>query len=225
MKWFRVAKDASTTRHVVVSLLQMLCFWGTFLFVLPAVVLAASNWLGVPALGSPAPRLVGGIAFALASCLGVWSAWTMARLGRGTPLPLAAARQLVLRGPYRWLRNPMALAGIGQGVAVGLWCDAPLVVLYALAGSLLWHFVARPPEERDLAARFGPAFAAYRAAVPLWLPRWLPRAGERWLGVGLVVAAALLLAGLADPLPAWPRATYTALLVLPALVLIDRQRR
>jgi protein-S-isoprenylcysteine O-methyltransferase Ste14 len=70
----------------------------------------------------------------------------------------------------------MAVAGIGQGVAVALWLGSWVVLLYALAGAVLWHVAIRPAEERDLAARFGSAYRAYRSAVRLWLPRLRPYA-------------------------------------------------
>jgi protein-S-isoprenylcysteine O-methyltransferase Ste14 len=65
----------------------------------------------------------------------------------------------------------MAVAGILQGIAVGVWLGSLGVLGYALAGAVLWHLVARPAEERDLLRRFGPAYEQYRAAVPLWWPR------------------------------------------------------
>ncbi|MBK7951112.1 MAG: hypothetical protein IPK00_20700 [Deltaproteobacteria bacterium] len=58
--------------------------------------------------------------FALCGSLGLASSATMAIHGRGTPIPLDYPRELVVLGPYRVLRNPMVVAGIGQGVAVGL---------------------------------------------------------------------------------------------------------
>ena len=41
----------------------------------------------------------------------------MAVTGRGTPLPFDAARDLVVSGPYRLVRNPMVVAGLTQSLA------------------------------------------------------------------------------------------------------------
>ncbi|WP_341873828.1 isoprenylcysteine carboxylmethyltransferase family protein [Leucobacter coleopterorum] len=82
------------------------------------------------------------------------------------------ARQLVVTGPYRFVRNPMAVAGVSQAVAVGLMMNSWLVVAYALCGSLVWNWIIRPLEEADLAERFGAAFEEYRAQVACWIPRW-----------------------------------------------------
>lgn len=48
----------------------------------------------------------GALAMIAASALGLWSGATMA-----LPLPSATARKLVIAGPYRYVRNPMAVPG------------------------------------------------------------------------------------------------------------------
>jgi hypothetical protein len=151
----------------------------------------------------------------------------MALRGRGTPLPLCAAREFVTTGPYRHVRNPMAVAGIAQGVAVGVFFDSSLVVLYALAGAVLWHTAIRPPEERDLLARFPAAFPAYRDEVPLWVPRLVSPRVERLLGTALLLAAATLAAAwtsaAAERPTGLPSPAVAAALALAALVLLRRR--
>jgi protein-S-isoprenylcysteine O-methyltransferase Ste14 len=95
----------------------------------------------------------------------------MSTRGSGTPLPSAATTRLVTSGPYRFVRNPMAVAGIVQGVGVGLTLQSWLVVLYAIAGSVVWNWFVRPVEEADLTAKFGNEYLAYRAQVRCWIPR------------------------------------------------------
>ena len=56
----------------------------------------------------------------------------------------------------------MAVAGIVQGVAVGIILQSWLVVAYAVAGSLVWNYAVRPLEESDLRKRFGDEFQQYR---------------------------------------------------------------
>jgi protein-S-isoprenylcysteine O-methyltransferase Ste14 len=121
-----------------------------------------------PAFAAP----VGVAAVTLASILGVLSAVAMSTLGRGTPLPSAMPNRLVIAGPYRWVRNPMAVAGIVQGAAVGLILSSWLVVVYAVAGSLVWNYAVRPLEEADLERRFGQEFVRYRDTVRCWVPRF-----------------------------------------------------
>src|SRR5699024_12773340 len=111
-----------------------------------------------------------------ASARGLASAAARARIGRGTPLPSAMPHRLVVAGPYRWVRNPMAVAGIGQGIAVGLLGQSWLVIAYALAGAVLWHLLVRPEEERDLASRFGADYEIGRASCRGRVSGWSLRA-------------------------------------------------
>lgn len=172
---FRPARRVEGNAPLVATLLQMLAFWTLFLVVLPLpMIWLERRWQVAVALPETARllTLTAGVALLLAaSLLGVASAVTMARLGRGTPLPGAMANELVIAGPYRWVRNPMAVAGIAQGAAVGLLGASWLVILYSLAGGVLWHLLVRPEEERDLAARFGEGYARYSARVRCWVPR------------------------------------------------------
>jgi protein-S-isoprenylcysteine O-methyltransferase Ste14 len=166
---YRPAPPARPAWNLSKTVLQTAVFWALFLWLLPWALSAAERALGLPQLAPQ--RAVGAIVFALGGALGLCSGAVMALVGRGTPLPLDTARELVLAGPYRFVRNPMATGGIAQGIGVGLWLGSPAVVLYALTGAVLWHVAVRPGEERDLLARFGEAYARYRAATPLWLPR------------------------------------------------------
>lgn len=196
MTWFRVAPEASTRQNVVTTLGQTAVFWFVFLWLLPALLVRISRALALPPIGiAAAGATPAAIAlFTIASALGLTTGWCMAALGRGTPLPLRTARELVTAGPYRWVRNPMALAGIAQGFAVGLWRDDVLVAHCALLGAWLWHVGVRGFEEADLEARFGAPFRAYRGRVPLWVPRFLSRPVEGILGAASAAAAIGLLA-------------------------------
>lgn len=174
MKLYRVAAPGSIARHVLATLAQVAVFWSTFLWLLPELVTKVARRWELPRWEQGWLAPMGILGFVAMSCLGLASAWVMSTRGRGTPLPMDTARELVVAGPYRFVRNPMALAGIGQGVAVGVWRGEPAVVAYALLGGFAWHFVARPSEERDLLERFGERYALYRRHVPLWRPRWRP---------------------------------------------------
>ncbi len=195
MKWIAVATEAPTSHHVGKTLAQILVFWCVFLGLLPWLVWHVEQWLDMPAMEVTSHRLLGSIVFVLASTLGLATGLTMAVRGRGTPLPLCTARRLVIVGPYRVVRNPMAVAGITQGLAVGTFIDSWLVLLYALAGAVLWHLCVRPAEERDLEQRFGDPFQAYREKVPLWLPRLTPWQIERVIGWLLVLGAVAMWSG------------------------------
>jgi len=95
----------------------------------------------------------------------------------GTPAPIAPTRQLVVGGPYRYVRNPMYLAVtaviVGQALALG----QPALLLYAAAVGAAMAAFAHRYEELTLQRQFGAQYEAYRRAVPAWWPRrhpWQP---------------------------------------------------
>ena len=91
--------------------------------------------------------------------------------GAGTPSPVAPTDRLVVGGLYRYLRNPMYVAVLvaiaGQALLLGSW---RVVAYWLLAAAAMVSFV-RWYEEPHLLRRYGPDYAAYRRAVPGWVPR------------------------------------------------------
>ncbi|GAB3620414.1 isoprenylcysteine carboxylmethyltransferase family protein [Glutamicibacter endophyticus] len=171
---FRKAPIATTRAHLLRTLRQMAIFWIVFLALIPAMIWYYEHRL---ALGAPWHSAVAGFGYGLlilGSVAAIWSAATMSRLGDGTPLPSAMPTRLVIAGPYRWIRNPMAAASITQGIAVGLIVGSWLTVIYALAGAAVWNWAIRPVEENDLHERFGASFHSYQEHVACWIPRLTP---------------------------------------------------
>jgi len=93
------------------------------------------------------------------------------RRGRGTPAPYDPPRELVVAGPYRYVRNPqyvgVVLVVLGEALLTGM------VVLFGYAAlfAVGYHLFVRYYEEPTLGRLFGEQYARYREAVPRWLPR------------------------------------------------------
>lgn len=178
----REAAIARPSRNVAKTMLQTTGFWLTFLLLIPLAILKFDQWSGLDRWSFHHPWAIAtGVGlFVVAGALGLTSGVTMAIVGRGTPWPFDCPRDLVIAGPYRHVRNPMVVAGLLQGVAVGLFVGSPTVIVYSLLGAPVWNAFARPWEEADLERRFGDSFRDYRTSVRCWLPRWTPyqRLGE-----------------------------------------------
>ncbi|QDT40284.1 hypothetical protein Pan241w_03400 [Gimesia alba] len=151
---------------------QTVIFWSLFLLVIPAALIWLESILGCPAFRFNGQRVLGVILFVLGGSLGLTSGAMMGIYGRGTPLPLDTARHLVVVGPYRYVRNPMAIAGLTQGAAVALFCGSWLTLGYIIVGFFLWNYYVRPIEEQDLLHRFDRAYADYQRSVRCWIPCW-----------------------------------------------------
>ena len=172
----RVARPAGVRTNIVKTVIQSLTMWFIFFLAAPTIVYRAETLLGLGRyrLHSPMWKAVGIMFFAAGWVLAWASAIFMVVHGEGTPLPVDAPRKFVCVGPYRYVRNPMALGSIVQGIGVGLYRRSPLVVAYAVLGALSWNYIARPWEEHDLERRFGAPYARYRTSVRCWIPALRP---------------------------------------------------
>ncbi|MEO8648687.1 MAG: isoprenylcysteine carboxylmethyltransferase family protein [Acidobacteriota bacterium] len=171
---FRKAKNSTTSWIVTKTLSQIVVVWTIILVGLPYLITAVESKLGISHLHFPFQKPISAILFVGLSSIGVYAAYIMSKVGRGTPLPLDHAHKLVVSGPYRFVRNPMAVSGVGQGLMVALFLGSPLVAVYALMGSAIWQFIFRPLEEDDLAVRFGGEYEEYRRNVKCWITRATP---------------------------------------------------
>jgi protein-S-isoprenylcysteine O-methyltransferase Ste14 len=126
--------------------------------------------LGERAFASPFSFL-GILPLALGVALMLWCWRDFAVRGRGTPAPFDPPRSLVIAGPYRWVRNPMYVAGMLVLLGEAANFAEPRLLLYGLAFFLVTHLFVVLYEERTLRRRFGAEYDAYRAAVHRWIPR------------------------------------------------------
>jgi protein-S-isoprenylcysteine O-methyltransferase Ste14 len=171
-----VAQPARFRYNMAKTLAQMLIMWSIFFGLGPAIVYRVEGTTPLKRyrFASRGWRVAGAVAFLLGWALAEWSAVVMVRDGHGTPLPADAPRDLVVAGPYRYVRNPMAIGSFAQGFAVAMFIGSPLVALYVLGGSIGWNYLVRPWEELDLEERFGAPYAHYRDTVRCWIPRTRP---------------------------------------------------
>jgi protein-S-isoprenylcysteine O-methyltransferase Ste14 len=168
---FRRAPVRSARANLLWTAAQAAVIWILLLGVLPILIVALERRVGIPGFQFSHQSMVSSVLFLAFSVLNVVSGGLLAVRGKGTPLPAACPRELVVAGPYRYVRNPMAVAGIGQGISIALWLGSWSVLVYSIAGAIFWHVLLRPAEERDLFNRFGREYEPYHRDVPLWLPR------------------------------------------------------
>ena len=110
---------------------------------------------------------IGAGALLLGACI-----WEFTRSGRGTLSPVDPPRELVVRGLYRYVRNPMYLSA--TLIVLG-------EVLLTRSRGLFWYwaiwFAAANLfvigyEEPYLLGRFGSSYLRYKERVGRWVPRF-----------------------------------------------------
>lgn len=143
-------------------------FIGVVLIYLPA---RALSWAGVarPERIGP-PQLIGIVVSLIGAAIAVWCILSFAVLGRGTPAPFDPPRRLVVRGPYRYVRNPMYL-GAGLALAgAAIFYQSHALIAYAFLFLLAMHAFVIWYEEPTLGRTFGQDYEAYRRQVHRWWP-------------------------------------------------------
>jgi protein-S-isoprenylcysteine O-methyltransferase Ste14 len=141
-------------------------FLGVFL---PARLLQSAGF--TPPAAVHAPQIAGMVLGIAGGALGLWCILAFVFIGKGTQMPLDPPRHLVVRGPYKFMRNPMY---VGAGLALvgaALYFVSVELVMYSAALGVLAHVFVIFYEERVLAEKFGPEYDAYRRQVGRWVPR------------------------------------------------------
>jgi len=147
-------------------------FIGFVLVFLPAQVLSGAGVARPARFG--APQLAGLIVGAAGAAVAVWCIVTFAFLGRGTPAPFDPPRRLVVRGPYRYVRNPMYL-GAGLALAgAALFYEAGTLWAYTGGFLVLTHLFVVLYEEPTLRRTFGENYETYCRQVRRWWPTTPP---------------------------------------------------
>lgn len=132
--------------ELIRALSYVAAFVGLLLVLLPSRTLGAAGISRPVELGAPQ---VGGIIVAvIGASLVAWCVIVFAFIGRGTPVPFDPPRRLVVRGPYRFVRNPMAIgAGATLGGAALFYESLPLL---ALPGSSSSSYTSSSSSMRSL---------------------------------------------------------------------------
>lgn len=136
--------------------------------VVPAVL---GQWLSGPRLPLAGwAAAVGGGALVVPGGWMVADAVDRVYLRQATPLGDRPPERLVRSGWYAVVRNPMA-AGMTLVLAgeTLLWSAPGIALWAAFVLGVSWTAVRRV-EEPSLAEAFGEEYAAYRRAVPAWIP-------------------------------------------------------
>jgi protein-S-isoprenylcysteine O-methyltransferase Ste14 len=144
-------------------------FIGLVLVFLPARLLSWSGVTNAPAIG--VAEATGMLAAAIGAALALSCIFTFALHGKGTPAPFDPPRHLVVRGPYRFVRNPMYLGAATALAGAALFFRSVALAGYVAAFLLMTHAFVVWYEEPTLRTTFGPEYERYCRQVRRWWPR------------------------------------------------------
>ena len=143
-------------------------FVGLVLIFLPARILSRAGIVQPTPTGTW--QVAGMVAAAVGAALALWCVLAFVFVGRGTPAPFDPPRRLVVRGPYRVVRNPMYL-GAGLALAgAALFYQSFALLGYLGALLLITHVFVVAYEEPTLRRTFGKDYEAYCKKTGRWWP-------------------------------------------------------
>jgi protein-S-isoprenylcysteine O-methyltransferase Ste14 len=143
-------------------------FTGFLLVFLPARIIESS---GLDAPARIGPLQVAGLALTVTGgLLAISCILTFVFIGRGTPAPFDPPRALVVRGPYRIIRNPMYVGATAALLGAALYYRSPLLAGYAALFLLAMNAFVHFSEEPALRRTFGFEYEEYCGRVGRWWP-------------------------------------------------------
>jgi protein-S-isoprenylcysteine O-methyltransferase Ste14 len=148
------------------SVLFVILIPGTVVGYIPLQILRNAKQTTAPAW-SVTSLLAAGL-FGVGVSLLLRCVWDFFAAGRGTLAPFDPPKILVVRGLYRFTRNPM-YNGVLAAVAGEAWLFRSVALLeYGALMFLIFHLVVVVYEEPTLESQFGDSYRVYRRAVPRW---------------------------------------------------------
>jgi protein-S-isoprenylcysteine O-methyltransferase Ste14 len=115
-------------------------------------------------------RYLGLVPIALGAIIYVFCSRSFVFIGKGTPVPFTPTRELIVTGLYRYVRNPLYIAGVFVLAGEAILFQSLGIFIYCLVmfGVFNFHVLI---EESLLAEKFGARYEQYCKSVPRWIPR------------------------------------------------------
>jgi protein-S-isoprenylcysteine O-methyltransferase Ste14 len=159
------------------QLLTAIILGGIFFWIVtPTVIVIGSftidRWLHLSRFVlTPVNLILGFLLLILGWLIANWTVKIQYALGKGTPIPLIATRKLIIQGPYRYCRNPMALGTMMVYLGVAIWLGSLSGLAIALIYPVGILIYIKLIEEKELENRFGSEYVEYKKRTPFLVPR------------------------------------------------------
>lgn len=145
----------------------------SIMVVLPYAFISLNDALGLPIYTNFLLKATGILLIIVGIALFVYCFQLFKIVGKGTPVPLEPPKELVIKGIYKYTRNPIYvgywLIILGEFMLFGRLLMLVYLLLFIIANHLLVVFY----EEKNLKKRFGNTYKKYTNDVPRYIPRLL----------------------------------------------------
>ena len=170
-KWSE--REYSRAQQLMVIIFGGIIFWILIPFFIVVGSAFVDPWLSLPRLFHRSVNPILALVLMVAGWLFAnWTVKVQFSFGKGTPIPLMATQNLVVKRPYTYCRNPMTLGATAFYFGIAIWTGS----LSALGLSLIYPVVIliyiKLIEEKELEERFGPEYTEYKQRTPFLIPRF-----------------------------------------------------
>jgi len=148
-----------------------------FTFLVPGTVTVLVPYWLLSSSYAPPPmqlgvfRYFGWLPILIGAAIYFWCAWDFTFAGRGTPAPIDPPKELVVRGLYRYVRNPMYVGILSILLGEALFFASWRLFEYTAIAFSFFFLLVVLYEEPTLRHKFGESYQHYCKNVPRWIPR------------------------------------------------------
>lgn len=171
--------------HLSIALtiaVYIIVFWVVLPAFLFSIGLRMDTLLTIPWTPSPVSQTIGGVLTGIGLALAALSLKHLWTRGKGLPISHLPPQKFVSNGVYRFFRHPIYVGYtalfMGAAVLIGSFWSLTFSTPLLICG---WVGYALFYEEPVLLSRFGQAYAEYRKATPMFVPRRIGRAAAKAL--------------------------------------------
>ena len=146
-----------------------------FTFLVPGTVTVLMPYWLLTSPSASAPmrvgmvRYLGVIPIVIGTAIYSWCAFDFTFAGKGTPAPIDPPKALVVRGLYRYVRNPMYVGILSILLGESLLFASMRLVEYAAVVFIMFFLFVVLYEEPMLRQKFGESYRQYCKDVPRWI--------------------------------------------------------
>jgi protein-S-isoprenylcysteine O-methyltransferase Ste14 len=147
-----------------------------FLFLLPLIFIRVGylidSLLGLPKLLiEPVNFVLGALLAIVGLSFAIWSVYVQYKIGKGTPAPFVPTQRLVISGPYKYCRNPMAFGALLFYIGIAIIFNTPSMLLVPIPALFIPFLIfTKLIEETELEIRFGKEYIEYKRRTPFLIP-------------------------------------------------------
>jgi protein-S-isoprenylcysteine O-methyltransferase Ste14 len=163
-----MTKGISQAILIFRSLFWIIVLPGTVTVYLPHLIVTRWSPTAFPGWGMW--QLLALIPIGIGAAVLLHCIWGFAAVGRGTLSPVDPPKKLVVKGLYRYVRNPMYVGVVTILLGEALLLQSLALLEYALVGFAAFNLFVILYEEPTLRDQFGESYEHYCRHVGRWLP-------------------------------------------------------